>query len=204
MKEELLNHRLLRVPPTLSLYLMLFALLLVVVATGCDVQAYPLRHNLVPATETIPTSNAITEPAVDELRSEYPCISEEYVQTGYVTKIVDGDTILAVIDGQEYRIRYIGMNAPEVGDPGADEATSLNALLAYHKEVELYRDVSETDKYGRLLRYVVVDGVFVNYELVIQGAAKSGYWEPDTACRTTLEEAELDAQFSGVGIWRSD
>ena len=59
-----------------------------------------------------------------------------------------------------------------MGGLGADEATSPNVLLVYHKEVELFRDVSETDKYSRLLRYVIVDGILENYELVIQGAAR--------------------------------
>jgi endonuclease YncB( thermonuclease family) len=139
-----------------------------------------------------------------ESEVEYPCISEDHVQTGYVTRVIDGDTIVAMINGQEYRIRYIGINTPEVGDSGAEVATDANAYLVYHKEVNLYRDVSETDKYGRLLRYVVADGIFVNYELVLQGAAKAGYWEPDTACRASLEEAEEKAQIAEIGIWQSD
>lgn len=83
-----------------------------------------------------------------------------------MTKVVDGDTVWVRIDGESYKVRYIGVNTPEIGDPGADEATALNSSLVMGKTVQLYKDVSETDKCGRLLRYVVVDGKLVNYELV--------------------------------------
>lgn len=96
----------------------------------------------------------------------FPCIPDNSRQTAYVTKVVDGDTVWVRIDGESYKVRYIGVNTPEIGDPGADEATALNSSLVMGKTVQLYKDVSETDKCGRLLRYVVVDGKLVNYELV--------------------------------------
>ena len=82
------------------------------------------------------------------------------------------------------------MNAPEVGQPGADKATPLNSELTSGKTVYLYKDVSETDKYGRFLRYVIADGKFIDYELVTVGFAKAGTWKPDTACDSFLRNAE--------------
>ncbi|MEE8618914.1 MAG: thermonuclease family protein, partial [Dehalococcoidales bacterium] len=79
-----------------------------------------------------------------------------------VTQVINGDTI--VIE-RDYRVRYIGIDAPEVHpQPEAYgiEAWQANRLLVEGKRVHLERDASETDSYGRLLRYVYVDSVFVN------------------------------------------
>ena len=114
------------------------------------------------------------------------------VQTGVVTAIIDGDTIYVQIDGSEYSVRYIGIDAPELDDrePLAEEAKQLNASLVDGKTVTLVRDVSETDVYGRLLRYVLVEDVFVNYELVREGLAEPKRYPPDTSCHETLISAQ--------------
>ena len=90
-----------------------------------------------------------------------------------VLRVVDGDTIDIEINGERQRVRYIGMNTPERGEPCFDEATQANVDLALGKAVHLVSDVSETDRYGRLLRYVYVGDVFVNLELVAQGYAEA-------------------------------
>jgi len=54
-----------------------------------------------------------------------------------------------------YKVRYIGMDTPEKGDPYYNKATQANATLVANKTIRLEKDVSETDKYGRLLRYVM-------------------------------------------------
>jgi len=83
-------------------------------------------------------------------------------ETAQAAKIVDGDTIDVQIDRETFRIRYIGINTPETGQPCAAEATNYNAGLVMGKTVNLAKDVSETDRYGRLLRYVYVGDIFVN------------------------------------------
>ena len=118
-----------------------------------------------------------------------------------VTQVVDGDTI--TIEGG-YRVRYIGIDTPEVyPQPEAfgREAWQANRRLVEGKEVRLERDVSETDKYGRLLRYVYVDGVFVNAELVKQGLARAKAYPPDTKYQDYLEKMETEAREAGRGIW---
>jgi micrococcal nuclease len=120
---------------------------------------------------------------------------------GKVTNITDGDTIHVVIDGVDYKIRYIGMDAPEQGAKGAAQATQFNSNLVLGKMVTLVKDVSETDRYDRLLRYVFVGDTFVNYELVANGLAHSGSWPPDTACDQVFAAAESRARLNQFGLW---
>ncbi|GAH85761.1 unnamed protein product [marine sediment metagenome] len=118
-----------------------------------------------------------------------------------VIQVIDGDTI--TIEGG-YRVRYIGIDTPEVypqPEPFGGEAWQANRRLVEGKEVHLERDVSETDRYGRLLRYVYVDGVFVNAELVKQGLAWAKAYPPDTQYQDYLEQMETEAREVGRGMW---
>jgi len=81
------------------------------------------------------------------------------------------------------------------------EAWQLNRQLVEGKEVHLERDVSETDKYGRLLRYVYVGDVLVNAELVKQGLAVVKAYPPDTKYQNYLEQMETEARLAGRGMW---
>jgi len=88
-----------------------------------------------------------------------------------VTKVIDGDTI--IVEGG-YRVRYIGIDAPEIRprlEAFGMEAWQANRQLVEGKKVRLERDVSETDKYERLLRYVYVNDILVNAEMVRLGLA---------------------------------
>jgi len=124
-----------------------------------------------------------------------------------VTRVIDGDTIEVDIAGVIYKIRYMGIDAPELNDKRpefcalAQEATRCNRQLVEGKIVHLEKDISETDKYGRLLRYVYVDNIFVNAELVRQGLAWAKVYEPDTKYQNYLEELEAEARQAGWWIW---
>lgn len=121
--------------------------------------------------------------------------------TALVTEVIDGDTI--VIAGG-YRIRYIGIDTPEIHDglePFGLEALEANRQLVEGKIVHLERDVSQTDKYERLLRYVWVDGILVNAELVRLGLAEAKAYPPDTKYQEYLEELEREAREAGRGMW---
>jgi len=73
------------------------------------------------------------------------------------------------------------------------EATQKLASLIFGKTVYLEKDVSETDSYGRLLRYVYVNKIFVNLELVYYGYAYAVSYPPDVAYASQLADAEEDA-----------
>ena len=125
--------------------------------------------------------------------------------TAIVTRVVDGDTI--VIDTGE-KVRYIGMNTPESVDPRrpvqcfGKEASEYNKQLVTGKKVRLVKDVSETDKYGRLLRYVYLeDGTFVNEKLVRDGYASVMTIPPDVQLSNIINAAEREARADRRGFW---
>jgi micrococcal nuclease len=127
------------------------------------------------------------------------CISPP--ETAMVTQVVDGDTV--VIDNGQ-RVRYIGIDTPEVypqPEAGGMEAWQANRKLVEGKEVRLERDISETDKYGRLLRYIYVNNTLVNAELVRLGLAEARAYPPDTKYQKLLEQMEREAKQAGRGVW---
>ena len=142
-------------------------------------------------------------------------------EVGRVVDITDGDTVRVVIDGVEHRLRYIGIDTPETVapdtpvEPYGPAATTANALLVGGEDVVLEMDVSETDRYDRLLRYVwLAPGTgdaptdawtLVNLELVELGLAEAVEYPPD------MKYAELSSKrprrkprAAGLGMWAED
>lgn len=164
---------------------------------------------LEPFTETptfIPLNTPPVIPGTGALPLNTFCVPNSTPQTGKVVHVTDGDTIKVKMDqdGQTYTVRYIGIDTPESTtevEYFGPEATVKNSELVSGKQVSLYKDVSETDRYDRLLRYVFVGDTFVNHELVRQGYANAARYEPDTACATYFEEAERTAAASSLGMW---
>lgn len=114
-------------------------------------------------------------------------------ETARVTRVIDGDSIEVELDGEIYQVRYIGINTPEYyskEQKRAVEATQANKNLVEGKTLYLFKDQSETDKYGRLLRYVLTSDEFVNLELVRAGYAQAKEYYPDTACHVVFDQAE--------------
>jgi micrococcal nuclease len=129
----------------------------------------------------------------------YACTSAP--ETATVTRVIDGDTII-IDTGQ--RVRYIGIDTPETHpelEAYGTEAWQANRRLVEGKKVRLEKDASETDKYGRLLRYVYVDETLVNAELVRLGLAESKAYPPDTKYQQLLEQMEKEARQAGRGMW---
>lgn len=120
-------------------------------------------------------------------------------EAAQVTRVIDGDTIDVQIDGVGYRVRYIGMNTPESDEACYQEATNANAALVSGKTVTLVKDVSETDVYGRLLRYVYAGNEFVNADLVRDGWAENAEYPPDTAHAAEFRQLEAQARGTNIG-----
>ncbi len=93
------------------------------------------------------------------------------------------------------------MPTPRIRDL-AKAATASNRALVQGKTVWLEKDVSETDRYGRLLRYVYVGDVMVNAELVRLGHAVARQYPPDTRHHALFEQLEAPAKAAGIGIWK--
>lgn len=127
-------------------------------------------------------------------------------QTVKVVKVVDGDTIV-LENGQV--VRYIGIDTPETSNPRkpvqcfGQQASNKNKELVLGKTVELERDISETDKYNRLLRYIFIGDLFVNDYLVRSGFAFSYPYPPDIAYQNQLDRAEQEAKDNNRGLWSS-
>ena len=127
-----------------------------------------------------------------------------------VTAVIDGDTIEVDLgQGNIKRVRYIGVDTPESVDPRkpiqcfSKEATIKNKELVENNIVGLEKDVSETDRYGRLLRYVYAGDIFVNQELVIQGYASAVSYPPDIKYQGQLRQREQQARSENKGLWGS-
>lgn len=116
-----------------------------------------------------------------------------------VIRIVDGDT-LALSDKKT--VRLIGINTPEKDQPYYTEAKNILSNLTFGKPVRLEKDVSDTDRYGRLLRYVYVDDIFINLEMIQSGLAHAYAYPPDTAHKEEFLSAERTAREQGIGLWK--
>jgi len=123
--------------------------------------------------------------------------SQPKAETAIVTRVIDGDTI--EIEGGQ-RVRYIGIDTPEKGEYYFTEASQMNVELVLGKIVRLEKDASEVDRYGRLLRYVYVDDLFVNAELVRLGYAKAVEYPPDTKYAGYFSELEAHALALKLGV----
>lgn len=132
-----------------------------------------------------------------------------------VVHVSDGDTILVEMNGSTERVRYIGLDAPEIARPdegtgaecGGDHALDANLALVAGREVALERDVSDRDRFGRLLRHVWVadsgDWLLVGERLIESGAVEARTYRPDTSRDAEFEAAERRAREAGLGIWGS-
>ena len=121
--------------------------------------------------------------------------------TFQVSRVIDGDTIEINYSGKAYPVRYIGVDTPEVGQPFSYEATQKNRELVEGKRVYLEKDISDTDKYGRLLCYVYFDNLFINAELVRSGYAYVATFPPDVKYQNYFVELQSEAREAGRGLW---
>lgn len=119
-----------------------------------------------------------------------------------VTWVTDGDTIHVMIGGREYRVRYFGIDAPERDEALYEEAMAANSALVQGETLLLEAGLTDTDDYGRLLRYVFLeDGTLVQEELLRGGWGVTTYFPPDVRYRDRFLAAEQAAQAAGAGIW---
>ena len=131
-----------------------------------------------------------------------------------MVRVVDGDTIVIDRGRGDEKVRYIGMDTPESVKPNtpvefiAKEASAANAAMVEGQTVLLERDVSEYDRYDRLLRYVWVEDpahssglTLVNLALVAQGFAQVSTYPPDVRYVDLYLAAERAARDQELGLW---
>jgi micrococcal nuclease len=148
-----------------------------------------------------PTATFTPQPT-DTPRPTYTPTPEFPRIEAQVIEVVDGDTIKVEVDGEQYTVRYIGIDCPEAGEQMGPRATGANERLVVGETVWLEKDVSETDRYGRLLRYVyLADGRMVNAQLVEWGYAVASTYPPDVRYQETFLELEEVAREERKGLW---
>lgn len=122
-----------------------------------------------------------------------------------VIRVIDGDTLQVEMNGQNIRVRYIGVDAPEstrIVECFGREATKFHRTLVNGQQLRLERDVSETDRFGRLLRYAYLpDGRMVNEILIREGYATARSFPPDVKYQDRLRAAEKEARNARRGLW---
>lgn len=152
------------------------------------------------ATEVVDTGVIVTE-VVDIVNNDENLVMVE--------RVVDGDTF--VLETGE-KVRMILINTPESVHPDKERNTEFGKLASEYaknllegKNVYLEKDVSETDRYGRLLRYVYLeDGTFVNELIVKEGYAQIATYPPDVKYKDIILAAETYARENEKGLWAAD
>ncbi|WP_408006133.1 thermonuclease family protein [Pseudalkalibacillus sp. A8] len=126
-----------------------------------------------------------------------------------VTKVVDGDTFKVDYEGEEETIRLLLVDTPETVHPNkpeqpfGKEANNFIKEKLAGKRVKLELDVSERDKYGRILAYAYdLDGNMLNEMLLEKGLARVAYiFPPNTKYVDRFQEIQRGAQQKEIGIW---
>ena len=113
-----------------------------------------------------------------------------------VTKVLDGDTV--VVEGGHH-IRLLGIDADERGYPCYDSAKELLEELVLNKKVRLEKDQTDVDQYDRCLRYLFLDNLNINLELVREGQAIARFYPPDVKYQTEITQAEKEAIDNKIG-----
>lgn len=124
-----------------------------------------------------------------------------FPQEEKVTRVVDGDTI-ELSSGQTMRLYAI--SCPEYGKPFYDEAKEFTEDQVLDKKVSLeYEEKYRSDKFGRILGYVIFDDVNLNIELVRQGFCQAVIYEKRAKLiyQDELLEAQEQAKKEKVGMW---
>jgi endonuclease YncB( thermonuclease family) len=116
---------------------------------------------------------------------------------GVVLEITDGDTlVLGSADGARIRVRLAEIDAPEMSQPYGVE--SKRALEEFAKDERVRVVVVDTDRYGRTVGEIYLDGVYLNAEMVRQGHA----WAYTRYAKsTTIIERENEARKASRGLW---
>ncbi|GFR37817.1 hypothetical protein PRECH8_11130 [Insulibacter thermoxylanivorax] len=150
---------------------------------------------------------AAETPASDdtaEILAAYPELQGKAHVREIVTRIIDGDTF-ELASG--HKVRLIGVNTPEItkgkSEAYGEEAKQYASDHLLDQEVILFADVSDTDRYGRLLRYVFLPGdpLMFNERLLLEGYANTMTVPPDVTFAERFVAREQEARAAGAGLW---
>jgi micrococcal nuclease len=160
---------------------------------------------------SIQASRQPPAPQPNPVQAEQPPVLGETTATAsaLVDRVVDGDTIRVIVNNEKKTVRLIGIDTPETVDPRREvecfgkEASNRLKELIEDKEVILETDSSqqEIDRYGRLLRYVSLNGVSINEQLIYDGFASEYTYNNPYKYREQFQAAQEDAKKNQRGLW---
>lgn len=135
----------------------------------------------------------------------------EDAEAATVVRVVDGDTLVVELDGEEERVRLLNIDTPETVHPsepveclGPESSAYMEELVSPGDQVVLEFDQERTDHYDRLLAGVYADDVFINAEMAREGYGEPAYYAPNDRFLTEIEEAWAEAEAAGAGIFAED
>jgi len=128
-----------------------------------------------------------------------------------VTRVIDGDTVDVNLNCKIETIRFIGMDTPETVDPRkpvqcfGKEASDNSKSILTGKTITLQFDPTQDrrDKYGRLLAYIILDGVNIDEQLVQQGFAREYTYKIPYEYQSQFRTDQKEARAEGLGLWAS-
>lgn len=145
-----------------------------------------------------------------------PAETQVSFEKATVKNVIDGDTIVVDIDGTEKKVRFVGIDALEMSTPNGNTSKKFTEDTILNKTVYLEKDVSEVDKYDRLLRYIWLispNGIeineksirenMLNSKMVASGMAASKTYAPDTKYQNIFDKIQTDAINNKLGMWAS-
>jgi len=136
----------------------------------------------------------------------------DFVPNNKVINVVDGDTVDILMDKKVTRVRLIGINTPETKDPrkgvecfGPEASEKLKEILL-GKVIELKNDPSQDteDKYGRLLRYVFLNGENINQKMISDGYAFEYTYKKPYEYQKEFRKSESEAREKNLGLWNKE
>lgn len=132
-------------------------------------------------------------------------------ESAVVERVVDGDTLVVTLDGQQERVRLLNIDTPETVHPdkpteclGPEATERMEELLRPGDEVQLAFDEERTDQYDRLLAGVYSEDTFINAQLARDGYGAPVVYAPNDRFLAEIEEAWEQAERDGVGVFADD
>ena len=143
---------------------------------------------------------------VVKIYEQYPDLKRQSMTKATVNRVVDGDTFQTSAGD---KVRLIGVNTPETVKPNSSveaygkEASAYTKQALTGKTVYMFQDVENKDKYGRLLRYVFIDGdqQMFNERLVREGYAETMTIPPNVMYQKLFLQANREARENNRGLW---
>ncbi len=175
------------------LFLLFFAIISFIPPDTATTETISSTEYIIPYTENTGTSTediTSTEDTTTRAKDTLIC-----------TSIIDGDTF-KLETGET--VRLIGIDAPELSQPGGKESRQYLTQLILNKGVTLEKGYEDRDKYKRLLRFVYTGDLCINEEMIKQGYAEARYLSSNDPLREYYIQLEIKAETAKAGLWSAN